>query len=517
MLLDEARLAARLNHPNVVQCYEVGEGEGGYFIAMEYLDGQPLNRIGEELRKRGQRLDPWIAARIIADAAGGLAHAHELRDYNGMPLKIIHRDVSPHNIFVTYEGQAKLMDFGIAKAAVSSSETEAGVLKGKIAYMAPEQALGAAIDSRADLFAIGVVLWELVTGKQLFAGENAALTLHRLLHEAVPKPSSAAEGVDPGLEAIAMRALERDPAARYQSARELRDALEGWLSSVGRSVRAEEVGGLVASLFQETRAQVQGEIRKHMADLAQPTSSPRGMSLSSIDQIERAGGNIAAELVNLGGGPASQASGMSGMSRRTGSTSTQTAPQPARTRSRVIPLLLLLLATTGLTLFILFRRSASPPHPVAIAQVDETPLTEPGTAGLAPPPAVAPPPPAPAPSPLATNPGAATATATAPPAAAPARASHVPAPRAPSHAGRAPAPPPAPASDSPPGFLTFDTYPWTRVTEGGKVLGTTPLVHASLSPGAHTLTLDNGDQGVHQTYVVTIKSGESITRRLGLK
>ena len=135
MFLDEARLAARLGHPNIVHTYEVGEQNGVYFIAMEYLEGQSLNKVLKEALRRQEALEPEVGARIIADALGGLSYAHTLGDYDGRPLEIIHRDVSPHNIFVTYDGHTKLVDFGIAKAALSSTETEVGVLKGKVAYM----------------------------------------------------------------------------------------------------------------------------------------------------------------------------------------------------------------------------------------------------------------------------------------------------------------------------------------------------------------------------------------------
>ncbi|MDB4940788.1 MAG: serine/threonine protein kinase, partial [Labilithrix sp.] len=167
MFLDEARLAARLSHPNIVHTYEVGEQDGVYFIAMEYLEGQSLNKVMKEALRRKDGLEPEVSARIIADALGGLGYAHGLADYDGRPLGIIHRDVSPHNIFVTYDGHTKLVDFGIAKAALSSTETEVGVLKGKVAYMSPEQAMGGRIDQRADIFAMGIVLWELLARQRL--------------------------------------------------------------------------------------------------------------------------------------------------------------------------------------------------------------------------------------------------------------------------------------------------------------------------------------------------------------
>src|SRR6476659_1558183 len=223
MFLDEARLAARLSHPNIVHTYEVGEQNGVYFIAMEYLEGQSLNKVLKEALRRKEGIEPELGARIIADALGGLAYAHALADYDGRPLGIIHRDVSPHNIFVTYDGHTKVVDFGIAKAALSSTETEVGVLKGKVAYMSPEQAMGGRIDQRADLFAMGIVLWELIARQRLMTGDNAANTLHRLMNEPIPRLSAAVPGIDPNLEMIVMRALEKDPALRWQSGQEMRE------------------------------------------------------------------------------------------------------------------------------------------------------------------------------------------------------------------------------------------------------------------------------------------------------
>src|SRR5262249_15568954 len=155
----------------VVQTLEVGDASGRPFIAMEYLDGQPLNTIVAVAAKTNKPLGPGLAAYIVREALAGLHYAHELKDYDSTPLGIVHRDISPHNIFVTYEGEVKVLDFGIAKASTNASKTEAGALKGKISYMAPEQALAGAIDRRTDVFAAGLVLWELLASKRMLTGE----------------------------------------------------------------------------------------------------------------------------------------------------------------------------------------------------------------------------------------------------------------------------------------------------------------------------------------------------------
>ncbi len=197
MFLDEARLAARLNHPNVVQTYEVFEDEGAHYITMEYLEGQPLSRLVRECKKLGIQLEPPLCARIVSDMLCGLHYAHEARDYNGVPLQIVHRDVSPQNIFVTYDGQVKVVDFGIAKAELSSTKTQVGFFKGKAAYMAPEQLEGGPIDWRVDVFTTGIILWELLTGKKLMAAESTAKTLVRLLKIPIPRVSEVVADVDP--------------------------------------------------------------------------------------------------------------------------------------------------------------------------------------------------------------------------------------------------------------------------------------------------------------------------------
>ena len=275
MFLDEARLAARLNHPNVVQPYEVGEDAGGYFIAMEYLEGQPLNVIVRETFRAGKRLDLLMSARIVADALAGLHYAHELRDYDGTPLAIVHRDVSPHNVIVTYEGQAKLVDFGIAKAALHSTSTEVGILKGKVGYMSPEQALGEGLDRRADVFAMGIVLWELLTFKRLMGTDSAPAIIHRLMNSTFPSARQVDPSIPPELDAIAMRALQKDPAARYQTAREMRDALLSYVATHPNAPREEAIGEHVQHMFAATRERVRQQVQACM----------QAASKGSLDEI----------------------------------------------------------------------------------------------------------------------------------------------------------------------------------------------------------------------------------------
>jgi serine/threonine-protein kinase len=210
--LDEARVAATLNHPNIVSIYEVGEWQGVWFIAMELIEGRDVSKLARRAAAIGTRVPPEVAARIVRDAALGLAHAHAALDAAGRPLGIVHRDISPNNLMVRNDGLTKVVDFGIALAANRAARTATGMVKGKLAYMAPEQITGRATPL-SDQYSLGLVLWELLAGRRLFQAEND-FQLVRLVTEtkAVPPPSSVRE-VPEDIEAIAMRMLARDPRA----------------------------------------------------------------------------------------------------------------------------------------------------------------------------------------------------------------------------------------------------------------------------------------------------------------
>jgi eukaryotic-like serine/threonine-protein kinase len=226
MFLDEARLAAHLDHPNVVHVHAVGKDEDGLFFAMDYIHGQNLLAIMRRHRAEGSFM-AWDAfAALGSAAAAGLHHAHERRGFDGQPLGIIHRDVSPTNILVTYEGVVKLVDFGIAKASTSRHSTRPSVRKGKIAYMSPEQCRGDALDRRSDVFALGVVLYELATLMRAFTGEGELAVMNQIVNHELPPPSSRRPDVPVELDYILARAVARDPKARYGSARELQQALD---------------------------------------------------------------------------------------------------------------------------------------------------------------------------------------------------------------------------------------------------------------------------------------------------
>jgi len=269
MFLDEARLAARLNHPNIVDTYDVGREAGSYFIAMEYLDGQPLSRVLKATRR--SEVNPTMWVNIVAEALHGLHHAHELRDYDGKPLRIVHRDVSPHNIFVTYQAEVKVVDFGIAKATSNLSQTAAGLLKGKVGYMAPEQALEEEVDHRADIYSMGVVLWEALAGKKMIEG-NVATAFNKLTKADAVRLLDVKPDVDPRLASIVDRALKRNPSDRFASAAEMREALTDYLRSVPSAATKADIARLMTTSFAGQRAAVQREIEKQLANPAKPAS-----------------------------------------------------------------------------------------------------------------------------------------------------------------------------------------------------------------------------------------------------
>ncbi|MEO8878578.1 MAG: serine/threonine-protein kinase, partial [Polyangiaceae bacterium] len=251
MFLDEARVAARISHPNVATVFELGKHDDSYWIAMEYLHGEPLRELMRRTEEIASVMPPEIACRIIADAAEGLHAAHELTGKNGERLNLVHRDVTPHNLFVSYDGTTKVVDFGIAKFASRMSQTRAGTLKGKLAYMSPEQVHGEQIDRRTDIFALGVVLWELTTGQRLFRMESDLDTLAKVQECNVPRPSTLVRGYPIDLEKIVMKALSKNRGERFKTAREFSRALQGLLMRRGLFIASDEVAGYVQSIFQE--------------------------------------------------------------------------------------------------------------------------------------------------------------------------------------------------------------------------------------------------------------------------
>ncbi|XXF80047.1 serine/threonine protein kinase [Myxococcaceae bacterium GXIMD 01537] len=254
MFLDEARLAARLDHANIVRIYDFGEANGRYYLAMEYLPGEDAARVVAQARKTGQRIPVDIAASIISGAAAGLHFAHELTGEDGRPLGLVHRDATPSNIIVTYYGAVKMVDFGVAKTEDNVHQTQAGQVKGKLSYLAPEQVRGEGIDRRADIFCLGIVLWEMLTGRKLFSRENAVAAVHAVLNEDAPAPSSLRPDVPPELDAIVLKALAKRPEDRFQTCGEFEDALDSYFALRSGRPTARHLAAFLEGLFGKERA-----------------------------------------------------------------------------------------------------------------------------------------------------------------------------------------------------------------------------------------------------------------------
>ncbi|MCZ7681312.1 MAG: serine/threonine protein kinase [Sandaracinaceae bacterium] len=264
MFLDEARLAIQLNHPNICHIYEFGELESSYFIAMEWVNGVPLGKLIRKARLLGG-IPPELGVRIIAQISEALHYAHRAKDALGRPLGIVHRDVSPHNVMVAYDGQVKLLDFGIAKASSHASKTEAGVVKGKFSYMAPEQCLGKPIDARADVFALGICLYEVLTGQALYHKENEYETMRAVIHDDAPSIRETRTDLPEALDGIVQRALKKKAEDRFQTAGELQMALERWLADAKKVVNAASIGELMEELYEEQIGAARSSTRRPSA------------------------------------------------------------------------------------------------------------------------------------------------------------------------------------------------------------------------------------------------------------
>jgi eukaryotic-like serine/threonine-protein kinase len=256
MFIDEARIGSRAKHPNLVEVYELGQVGTDLFLVMEFLVGENLAGVVRRLVKRDERMSYGLAAYLIAEVCDGLHAAHELTDEAGHPLELVHRDVSPQNVFVTFGGDVKLLDFGVATAAQRLTQTASGEVKGKYAYMSPEQARGEPLDRRSDIFSLGVVLYELTTLRRLFKRPNELQVLRAITEEPIPRPTREVPEYPPCIEAICTRALARDPAQRYPTAAAMREDLLAAMQTVGLEGDPHEaIASKLARLFSERLAE----------------------------------------------------------------------------------------------------------------------------------------------------------------------------------------------------------------------------------------------------------------------
>lgn len=503
--LDEARVAATLNHPNVVHLFEVGLWNGTYFIAMEYIRGRNLSQLIRRAIEAGVDIPPLVAARVIADAAQGLHHAHTAADAQGRALNIIHRDISPQNIMVRDDGVTKVVDFGIARASNRSTRTATGTLKGKLSYMAPEQLIGDQLSPAADQFALGVCFWEMLVGARLFKAEQDLQVVKKVLEEPVRPPSMARKGVPATFDAVVLKMLKRSPAQRFPSCAEVAAAIDK---------RMGELSG---------------------RELHTPALFMRQLGTDDITlNLKRSGGGSKNFVISLGDQKATP-------SRPEGSVEVQLpiTPSSAKARTpgsrRLIAAAAVVLGLAGAgAVFALRPDAPAPPEaqPAPAVVVEEP-------AEHAPPPEAKP-----VRFEIVSNPPRASVRFDGKPVGetpvtfeAPAGGTHyLLAERAgyqrvekevvgaPGEALRVELTLPkakrgekSTAGSEEPGFLTLETKPWSKVTIDREYAGSTPLFKRKLAPGAHRLVLVNEGEGLSVTRDILIKPGETLKLSLALK
>jgi serine/threonine protein kinase len=471
MFISEARVASKLNHPNIVHIFDFDQHADSYYLAMEYVRGKSLAEIQRRTREKGKQFPPVLAGQIGMEVARGLAYAHRMTDH-GQPLNLVHRDVTPHNILVSYDGSVKLTDFGIAKAG--NRATTAGMLKGKFAYMSPEQSRGDPVDARTDIFALGITLWELTTQGKLFDGDSDVAVLRAVQERAITSPAHLNPAVDAELDGIILRALVRDPSGRFQNAHDLERALQQYVIHHTQSPDDADVGLFLRDLFPEEMQAEQDEPDLPLQLVTPPPGSGRG-----------AGAALAARGGTPSPGPPPQdtAAYAFTQTKRSGKTAvpeteitggvasvvTQRSPLGGDLGARRAVLaffggVALVVAFFGVLVFVFFagRRTSPDAPPVASPAVVVTPTEPPAS---------------------------------------PVAAVHLPV-----SAEAAPAAPVVPAG--PPGFVVVEATPWGKLYIDGKshgdVEGTSKRI--SLPPGNHEVRLVNKKS---KTWTVTIESGKT--------
>ena len=493
MFIDEAKLSVQLTHPNIVQIFDFGKIGGDYFIAMEAVEGKDLKSLLRCQAKLGEHLPVPLACLIIHRAAKGLHHAHQRSDSVGLPLNIVHRDISPSNLLISYEGQVKVADFGIADADSASHETVAGALKGKYSYMSPEQSTGSPLDHRSDIFSLGICLWESVTGHRLFRRSDNAQTLHAVREGQIPAPSEYNPRVPPALDAIVLKMLERDVDARPQTAQEVQLALEDFLmpSTPDRLVPA--LAQLMHSRFGE-------DIRRERERLERGSKIAAQLYAGTVEEgvldFTYQDMKVVPELGSttktvLGKGEKKD--------RKSGS-------QAGLALGAILALLLMILA--GLMLRSEGDAPSSAPSEAPPSASTQTPEGPPAAVSL-------PPSPAPAgatePSPSSNTSGgdkrvtrskASIDTTKPPPSPGPVTK-------------RAASTPPAAATTGP-GFLNINSTPWAKVYVNGAYIGDTPIRGHKLPTGAHEVRLSNPRIAEDKTATIRIKSGETTKQSFSL-
>jgi len=346
MFLDEARLSLSLQHANIVQVFDIGHTDDTYFIVMEYVDGVDLKTLLEWRRRMGKRLPMSVSLNIATEICKGLSYAHELLSFEtGRPLGIVHRDVSPPNVLISKQGEVKVVDFGLAKATSQIETTDPGVVKGKMSYLSPEAARGEEVDSRADIFSVGILLYEMLTGKRLFYGESDYQTVELVRNAKIPPIKAQNPEVEQELEDIVRKTLAKNKEDRFQSATDLQDALAHYSYSRGLKVISRDVADLVRQCLEDKSAQssggkrrpgnildnlLQDEINKFTSvDFEDPGARPLG-----ADDLS---GGTSSDLIDPRGWAGEASSGPGGAGRPTGALALDPANRPTLRDSPAVP------------------------------------------------------------------------------------------------------------------------------------------------------------------------------------
>jgi len=484
MFFDEARIASLLNHPNIVQIYDLGQEGDDYFMAMEYLEGESLSFVEREARKKERYMSPAVAAGIIAQVCDGLEYAHAFKNHDGQTMNIVHRDVSPQNIIVLFSGGVKLVDFGIAKAASQVHKTRAGSLKGKLSYLAPEQCLGKPVDRRTDIFSLGIILWELLTRRRLFKRDNEGATLNAVMNEEIPTIRAIRSPVPVTLEAVAMRALEKSPGDRFQTAGEMGAALRDYLIKTGEAAGTAEIAAFIKGALGE-RAQNKKAMLERLrtsdkkevdVTMLNPESSESMPSRSHIEELptptdpSKAAAKLPPSKTEDGWKPPPIEELFTPLPEK--------APEPVRRRKLPTAfwggLTGLLVGLAVVLVWAMSKDISSAREKIVPAPVPEPVAAKPAAL---PPPEVEKPPP-------------------------PEKVIEKEVPQT--------EPEPAEAADKPEyGYLRVDTDPWSEVYLGRRRLGITPINRRRLRAGRLRLTFVNEDAGIHHTLTVKIRPGKT--------
>ena len=480
MFLAEARLAAQLNHPNVVQVFDFGQEGAAYFLVMEYLDGPTLRALIRQASETGRPIPFALAARLVSLACEGLAYAHEFVDASGTHLGLVHRDVSADNVLVTRNGAVKVVDFGIAKAANQTSFTRTGTVKGKFSYMSPEQLGAQPLDRRADVFALGMVLYELLCGRKPFDTTNDALVVQAIVNGGFAKASKFRPGVPDELQQVLDRALAKSRDDRYPDCRAMQADLERFILQLGETVSQYQLSQLVQELSPVVPSPATN------ASLVPSQASPTGLPTVEL----RPSGELASSAATVRNLPEVVVS----------SSGEGKAVPVVPARSNFLPLLVasLLIIVGGLVLLRQSTRTLAAPiavPPEAIRVVEPPPAPVPTVVEVQPP--------SPVPAVVGVQP---------------------PAPTPPPPVPVEPAPPPRPAIVTAPpkprprptptvsGQVEFRVRPFGKVWVDGRLLGETPFDAVSLAAGPHQVRVQNRDLGKDVSVAFEVKEGLNVFR-----